>query len=218
MSLDRSMDCWNAIGVLGDRSCPALSTYVHCRNCPEMMSTGRRLLDRALPDEYRSSWADLLSKEIPRDAPFDSSVTVFRLRSEWLAISTKAFVEVLDVRPLRKIPHRTNDVFRGLVSARGEIHLCVSLSALLGLDAESPVANTMAERMCVVRLGKWSWVFAADEVAGVVRYRAAELMPPPVTVQRALPRFTAGLLESGGRKIGVLDEETVMQALHRSLG
>ena len=27
-------DCWNRIGVRGDRSCPELKQYVHCRNCP----------------------------------------------------------------------------------------------------------------------------------------------------------------------------------------
>ena len=27
-------DCWNHIGVSGDRSCPELNTFIHCRNCP----------------------------------------------------------------------------------------------------------------------------------------------------------------------------------------
>ncbi len=27
-------DCWNRIGVSGDRSCPELATVVHCHNCP----------------------------------------------------------------------------------------------------------------------------------------------------------------------------------------
>ena len=27
-------DCWNRIGVNGDRSCPELTSFVHCRNCP----------------------------------------------------------------------------------------------------------------------------------------------------------------------------------------
>ena len=25
-------DCWNQIGVLGDRSCPLLNQVIHCRN------------------------------------------------------------------------------------------------------------------------------------------------------------------------------------------
>ncbi|NEN98182.1 MAG: chemotaxis protein CheW, partial [Moorea sp. SIO3I7] len=24
-------DCWNQIGVTGDRSCPELKTFIHCR-------------------------------------------------------------------------------------------------------------------------------------------------------------------------------------------
>ncbi len=27
-------DCWNRIGVRGDRSCPKLAEHIHCRNCP----------------------------------------------------------------------------------------------------------------------------------------------------------------------------------------
>ena len=26
-------DCWNRIGVSGDRSCPELQAHLHCRNC-----------------------------------------------------------------------------------------------------------------------------------------------------------------------------------------
>ena len=27
-------DCWNRIGISGDRSCPELVQHVLCRNCP----------------------------------------------------------------------------------------------------------------------------------------------------------------------------------------
>ena len=26
-------DCWNRIGIHGDKSCPLLSNHIHCRNC-----------------------------------------------------------------------------------------------------------------------------------------------------------------------------------------
>ena len=26
-------DCWNRIGVHGNKSCPLLAEHVHCRNC-----------------------------------------------------------------------------------------------------------------------------------------------------------------------------------------
>ena len=26
-------DCWNRIGIYGDKSCPVLPEHIHCRNC-----------------------------------------------------------------------------------------------------------------------------------------------------------------------------------------
>ena len=26
-------DCWNRIGIHGDKSCPLLAEHIHCRNC-----------------------------------------------------------------------------------------------------------------------------------------------------------------------------------------
>ena len=31
--VERIDDCWNRIGVHGDKSCPLLDEHVHCRNC-----------------------------------------------------------------------------------------------------------------------------------------------------------------------------------------
>ncbi len=43
-------DCWNRIGVRGDKTCERLAEHVHCRNCPVHAAAANRLLDRlALP-------------------------------------------------------------------------------------------------------------------------------------------------------------------------
>jgi len=34
--------CWNFIGIEGDRSCPQLATYTHCRNCPVYSTAGHQ--------------------------------------------------------------------------------------------------------------------------------------------------------------------------------
>ncbi|MEM7650108.1 MAG: chemotaxis protein CheW, partial [Cyanobacteria bacterium P01_A01_bin.70] len=36
-----SHDCWNQIGVRGDRTCPTLETVIHCHNCPVYSQAGR---------------------------------------------------------------------------------------------------------------------------------------------------------------------------------
>lgn len=43
-------DCWNRIGVQGDRSCERLDDAVHCRNCPVYERAAIALLDRPRVD------------------------------------------------------------------------------------------------------------------------------------------------------------------------
>jgi len=45
-------DCWNEIGVRGDRSCPRLKEHGHCRNCPVFSSAAAVRLDAQLPTDY----------------------------------------------------------------------------------------------------------------------------------------------------------------------
>ncbi|MDM9384291.1 hypothetical protein QUB80_26815 [Chlorogloeopsis sp. ULAP01] len=45
--------CWNIIGIMGDRSCPELSNFIHCRNCPIYSAGGHQLLERCVPNNYR---------------------------------------------------------------------------------------------------------------------------------------------------------------------
>ena len=45
-------DCWNVIGVRGDRSCPELTTVVHCHHCPVFAAAGRTFLDAPSPPGY----------------------------------------------------------------------------------------------------------------------------------------------------------------------
>ena len=39
-------DCWNRIGVHGDKSCERLQAHIHCRNCEVHAVAAIRLLDR----------------------------------------------------------------------------------------------------------------------------------------------------------------------------
>src|SRR5882672_9962274 len=46
-------DCWNLIGVEGNRTCRELLKFTHCRNCPVYSAAANQLLDRPLPADYR---------------------------------------------------------------------------------------------------------------------------------------------------------------------
>lgn len=223
-------ECWRRIGVGGDRSCPELETYIHCRNCPVLADAARTFFDRAAPEGYLESWRQILeAPEITPDSDA-SSVLVFRLDQEWLALPATALVEVTNPRPMHRIPHRAGTVLEGLVNIRGQLQLCVSLRGLLGLDASRPPAATQdapvgsasiggipTTRMLVVERGgdrgPERWVFRVDEVAGVQRVARSSLRAIPSTVSHAAGRSTLALFDWQGQVVGILDEARVFDGL-----
>ena len=59
-------DCWNRIGVCGDQTCPELTRFVHCHNCPVFSTASERLLTAPL---RQATWK--------RQGPF------WQLRPKW---------------------------------------------------------------------------------------------------------------------------------------
>jgi chemotaxis-related protein WspD len=213
--------CWNEIGVWGDRSCPKLQEHSHCRDCATFSQEGRALLNREAPGNYLAEWVSLLAQEREAVSRDPKVVQVFRLMSEWFALPAHCWVEVVGVRPIRPIPHRSSQILLGLVSVRGEIHLCVSLSNLLGVEKdeglEDAESRRASPRFCVVKRDNINWVFPVDEVHGLISYAEKDVGSIPSTLAKSVQKFTRGLLNVAGRKIGLLDETLVFDALSRSV-
>ena len=87
-------DCWNRIGVRGDRSCPLLPPVVHCQNCDVFSAAGRRFLNSPSPPGYLDEWTERLARPIEEDAADLVGLLIFRLAEEWLALPLRALVEV----------------------------------------------------------------------------------------------------------------------------
>ena len=206
-------DCWVTIGVAGDRSCPELQERRHCRNCPRYVSLAAEMLDRKPPPGYVHEWTDVLAKEKEIEVRGAASAVVFEIDHELLALTTEIFQEVAEGLPVHSVPHRTNSVFLGLVSVRGEITLCVSIASLLGL--EEP--GRERRRLAVVRNEGERWAAAVDSVHGIVRFNPEDLIPPPVNVSKAAATFTRGVLDWLDRPVGYLDEKLLFEAFGRSL-
>src|SRR5262245_44491396 len=115
LPLAAGTDCWNRIGVRGDRSCPELAKVVHCHNCPVFAAAGRRFLDAPSPPGYLDEWTDRLAAPPELAASDLQSVLVFRLGEEWLALPARVLVEVTTPRPVRRVPHR-GGLLAGLVN------------------------------------------------------------------------------------------------------
>jgi chemotaxis-related protein WspD len=97
----------------------------------------------------------------------------------------------------------------GLVNIRGELHLCVRLAQVLGVQPDASSSG----RLLVVQREVERWVFPVDEVDQVHRFPARELTEVPATVARAASRLTRGVFTWQGRAIGYLDDERLFQSL-----
>jgi chemotaxis-related protein WspD len=213
-------DCWNRIGISGDRSCPELHTHIHCRNCPVFESAANAFFDRPAPEGYLDEWVRELADPCYDTDSKHLSVLIFRLGNEWLALATGAVVEVTSPRPVHVIPHRSSDVLVGMVNLRGKIELMVALSALLGIEP-SDVKNDPSEmpaviggaRLVVIRKEAITWVFEADEVPGVRRFPQNVLMNVPSTLANPEGSFSQSVIPWHNRSVGFLDENRLFSAL-----
>lgn len=213
-------ECWRTIGISGDKSCPELATFIHCRNCPVLAEAARTFFDRNAPTGYLDAWREILEEPSAAAETESTSVLVFRLGKEWFALPAAALVEVTTPRPLHRIPHRAGGGLAGLVNIRGQLQLCMSLHALLGMSggptataaATEPAARLLVvERPCDAAVERW--VLGVDEVAGVHRVTRAAIREVPSTVSQAQARCSTALFEWQERTVGLLDEGRVFAGL-----
>ena len=204
-------DCWNRIGISGDRSCPELERFIHCRNCPVFAAAADRFFDRPAPDGYLAEWTRLLAAPVSAADRKDLSVLLFRLNSEWLALPTQVIVEITSPRPMHRIPHRSNETLLGMVNLRGQLQLQVSLHGLLGVDdARGAPASP---RLVVMKRDGQTWVFQAEEVAGVERFDQGEPKGVPSTLANTASSFSRSVISWRDKSVGFLDDLRVFAAL-----
>ena len=207
-------DCWNRIGIRGDKRCPQLPAHVHCRNCPVYAAAAKRILDRLPPQMEDGDDAAAGTRE-RGDL---SSLLVFRVQREWLGLPTRALDEVAGMRRILGLPHRRDPAMLGVANVRGTLTVCVSLPRLLGLDAVAEARERpAAARMLILGGAGRAVVLPVDEVEGIHSVDLGRLEPLPATVEGASLKYSRGVARCGGRAVGVLDETLLMQALERSL-
>lgn len=212
---DRFDACWNKIGVFGDKSCEQLSQHSHCRSCPVFAKAGLGLFDREPPKGYLDKWTDLLAEEKKARTAGLTSVVLFRLGGELMAVRTSCFHSVRDGRPIHTVPHRTGGNLLGLVNVQGEVVPCVSMSKVVGV--ESDAEENGHTRLLVLKDAGGLWVLPVDTVLGVIRFDPRELSAPPVTVAKSPATFTRGMFVFENEDAALLDEELLFAALTRSL-
>ena len=188
-------DCWNWIGVKGDRSCSELPTHVHCRNCPVFTAAGQRLFDRELTPGHLEEWTRRLSEPEAAVEGQTISVLVFRIGTEWLAADVSVLVEIAELRPIHTIPHRSNAVLAGMVNIRGELQLCVSLGGILGIEMEHPLVMSKATTRKTAHAPD-DVDFADSELPSVSRPSAKVVRPKVVGGRSVMARLMLITIQS----------------------
>ena len=177
-----------------------------------------RLLDRSPPDAYLNAWKKALRRTLDGDDHSDRfSVGLFRVGDELFALPTDQVLEVQPPVPVRSVPGRTNEVFRGLVSLRGEIHLCASLRALLGLEQAEGGVDESERRMLVVERGGEKWALIVDRVLDFERFDKSDVRGAQVTVSKSAVHFTDGVLQTPHGPAARISGKRLFEGLARSL-
>ncbi|MTJ51476.1 chemotaxis protein CheW [Anabaena sp. UHCC 0253] len=234
--LSKIARCWNTIGIVGDRTCSELSHFIHCRNCPVYSSAGRNLLERSLPENYQSEWTQFFAETtvkadnelslVPVKSDILTStkaltVAIFRLQREWLALPAQVLKETISPSLIHTIPHRSNEILKGLVNIRGELQLCISLSHLLHLETAETTPESLSplvySRMIVIEKAGNSWVFAVDEFYGLHKFDDSELRDAPNSATSAAHTYIKGFFHWQSRSLSYVDDELLFMSLRRKV-
>ena len=212
-------DCWNTIGIWGDRKCPELDRWLHCRNCPVYQEAGQRFLERPAPEGYLERLAQELAAPSPADTGPALSHFVFRVADAWLAVRTGEVVQVSPLRPAHRIPFREHEVFKGLVNVDGALELCASLHALLELKTPGTFrlrkSRNAVPRLVTLQHQDARWTFVADELHGRHSCPAGHLRPAATNAGGAGDRFLLQAFSWEDLEVRCLDTQALFLELDR---
>jgi chemotaxis-related protein WspD len=140
---------------------------------------------------------------------------VFRVGQVWLTLPATSLREITEPGLIRSVPHRPREVLLGLVNVRGELHLCISLHALLGEEVSAHRPRTA--RFLVARRAGEDWVFPVDQVDGMHEVSEGDIEPVPVTPTNVDVSYTQSLFHSGKKTVAIIDEDLLYGALVRRI-
>jgi chemotaxis-related protein WspD len=218
MSDEAVNDCWNRIGVRGDVSCPELVRHLHCHNCPVHAAAALALLDREPPAGTHAAWTAHFAEPPARTAAQPRSIFVFRIGRDWLAAPASLVVEVAPERTIHSLPHRRGGALMGVVNVHGALVVCLSLGAVLGLDAAASTGERQfaRARLLLIRHGDLRAACPVDEISGIHRVEPSALVDTPAALAGARA-CVAHVWSWNDGAVGVLDDGLLVQALRRSV-
>ena len=103
--------------------------------------------------------------------------------------------------------------------------MCISLANLLGLEIPEPNSDNLIskidlnpvvqQRMVVIEKDGNRWVFTADEVSNIQRFRSDQFKAAPAVVSQANETYTKFVVSWQGKKVNYLDDELLFYTISR---
>ena len=131
-----------------------------------------------MPGNYRHELSQELARAADVAVEDAVSVLVFRIASEWFALRSLVFQEIALYQKAYVLPFRSGALLAGLVNVNGELLLCVSLAAALGISGVENAMPGGRPRLCVVRTGREQVAFAVDESGRAANFRQPNATRP----------------------------------------
>jgi len=184
----------------------------------ESIARMRALLDRPLSEADLRANTEIVAAQAEARRTWMESVLVFEIGDERLGIAADESHRVVPTSVVRRVPHRTNEVFAGIANIGGELTLVAHAGSAFGI-----AAGALQTHFVVIGEAGARWAFAVDRVEGVRRMDADAALPPPATVRHACDGCTRAIAEIApldGRAnalVGLLDTARVAALFARSL-
>lgn len=180
-----------------------------------------RLLDRPLTDaDLREATRRVASPMAPSKEHVEP-LLLFHACGEFLALPAITVTRVTRVAPVHRIPHRSNKVIRGLCNIQGDLMICGNLVSLLELVGDVPASDDDRSdddrRMIVLGDEAEPWAVQVDSVDGVAYLDPQTFKKPPITVERALHRYTDRLVPTVHSLASLLNVERVLSGFQAAL-
>lgn len=207
------INCWYEIGDWGTGICPELDKVGRCKYCSVYINSGRKLFDRIVSDELVDEWTEIVSKPKEKKEEKTVSVVIFRIGTEWLAINTHAFKEVIEKKFIHTIPYRTNKFFKGICNVNGELLLCFSIPDIFGLIK----TDEDSTKMVVLLENNNRYVFEVDEFDSVASISEESIQKPPSTISKSIDAHINGIFDFKNQRIGLIDSNKLFTALKEGL-
>jgi chemotaxis-related protein WspD len=143
------------------------------------------------------------------------SVLAVRVGGELAAIPSTDVAKVVPPARPHRVPHRSNDVLLGIANHDGELLLCMSLEAALGIARS---ADRPRPALVVIGEVRDRWAFEVDEVVGVLDVAEGGSREAPVTVTASRNGCVERLVSTDAGEAALLDVHGLASVFRGAVG